>query len=408
MNQNKNKCKLFYSFEVECLSPISVGNGDNEITEHDVIRYFDGSYYLPASTLAGCLFSRQKDSKRLYSIGFTKEYMFSPLFVSDGVFNKDTHITKRDGNKLDYDTKTALNTAVFNYEALEKGSIFEFFIEYTLKDDSSITKEEIRKDILEISSKINEGIYRIGFKQNRGLGKLKIKSLKERMFDFDNANFKLDEYMSFLSKSNQKLDKSYLKDITNEIKVIQDERDCIIAELRPVSLINIRTKSRLDGETDTCALTLINNKNIAVIPGSSINGALRSYAYKLAKKDHADVNIFRDLNKEDIENSTRYIIDDLYIKGKLIKRQRTSVNRITGGADNTALFDSQIFMPNHLMINEEQPVKLKITFYDDCDSEVKKYMTLALEGLCNGNVALGGETSIGYGIFEGKIIEGGK
>lgn len=401
MNQIKNRAKLFYSFSLECLSPISVGNGENFETDHDVIRYSDNRPYIPASTISGCLFGKQANAKKLYSIGTTDGY--SSLFVSDGIFEEDYFVYYRDGNKLDYNTKTSLNTAVYNYETIEKGAYFSFFIEYTINDEIDVDINIVRNDILDICSKINNGFYRIGFKQNRGLGKLKVISLKEKVFDF--SNFNLNEYLQFSKDLNVTLDKCNMIDITNSIKEFKIEMESITALLRPVSLINIKTQSRLKEKTDTTALTLTNNNNIAVVPGASLNGALRAYAYKLAKKDHKE-ELFRDSNNND--TNTRYVIDDLYIEGNLIAKQRTRINRFTGGADDGALFDEQVFIPKALVDNTAEKIRFNISFYKDIDSEAKKYLIKAVEALCNGFIALGAETSIGYGIFEGEIINGGK
>lgn len=396
MNEEKNKFKLFYSFKIKCESPISVGNGDNINTEHDVILYSDNTPYVPASTLAGCLFSRSNKALSLYSIGSTEG--FSPLFVSDGIF-EEAKLSKRDGNKLDYENKVSLDTAVFDYETVEKDSIFTFFVEYTAKKSSEITKEEVQKDIINICSNINNGLYRLGFKQNRGLGKLKVVKLYEKYFDF--SNFILDDYLNFLDKSASKLVTSDMDDITNQIKELEDSREKIIAKLRPVSLINIRCASRLKEKTDTISLTL--NDKCAVVPGTSLNGALRSYAYKLASKEGKQ-GLFRDENKCDVLDSTKYVIEDLYIKGHLITKQRNRINRFTGGTDNQALFDEQVFMPDSL-INGKDTVEFRITFLPGMNSIAKVYMKKAVEALCKGLVAVGGGTSIGYGIFEGSIEE---
>ena len=400
MNQMKNKAKLFYSFTIQCLSAISVGNGENIQSDHDIVRYSNNTPYVPASTIAGCLFSKQPNSKKLYSIGTKDSY--SPLFVSDGIFNDNFAISYRDGNKLDYNTKSSLNTAVFNYEIIEKNTSFTFFVEYTLTEESPISIENVRNDILEICSKINNGLYRIGFKQNRGLGKLEVISLKEKVFDF--KNFNLNEYLQFSNDSNVTLDNCKMKDITSSISKIKLVMETVTAMLKPISLINIKTKSRLKENTDTKALTLINNDKVAVIPGSSINGALRAYAYKLAKKDR-NLNLFRNSNNEDI--NTRYIIDDLYIEGHLITKQRTRINRFTGGADEGALFDEQVFMPNSLIDKNAKRIRFNISFYSDIDNEAKNYLIKSVKALCNGLIAVGAETSIGYGLFEGEIIDGG-
>lgn len=405
MNQIKNSAKIFYSFTVECLSAISVGCCENIQTDHDIIRYSDNKPYIPSSTITGCLFAKQSKAKELYSIGTTERY--SPLFVSDGVFNEYPDISFRDGNKLDYNSKTSLKTAVFNYETIEKGAYFSFFVEYTLIEGLDVCIEDIENDVLEICSKVNNGFYRIGFKQNRGLGKLKIVELKEKIFNFKNLEKdNVDEYLQFCKDIDATLDKCKMDNITEFIEEGKKlEIESITAELKPISLLNIKTKSRLKENTDTKALTLINNDKVAVIPGSSLNGALRAYAYKLAKKDHKE-DLFRNSKNEDF--NTRYVIDDLYIEGQLIKKQRTKINRFTGGADNSALFDEQVFMPKSLIDQNIKPVKFKISFYNDIDSEAKKYLRKSVEALCAGLIAIGAETSIGYGLFEGEIIDGGK
>lgn len=401
MNQIKNNAKIFYSFTIGCMSPLSVGSGENFETDHDIIRYSNGIPYIPASTISGCLFSKQPKAKELYSIGSTEGY--SPLFVSDGIF-ENYYEYFRDGNKLDYNIKTTLNTAVFNYETIEKGAKFSFFIEYTLNESSNISISQIREDILEICSKINNGLYRIGFKQNRGLGKLEVISLKEKVFDFTDLGFDLNEYLNFSKKSNTTLNDCNMQDITKNINSIKLEMESITALLKPISLINIKTKSRLKENTDTIALTLLNNEKVAVIPGSSLNGMLRAYAYKLAKKDKKEY-LFRDSNNND--SNTRYVIDDLYIEGHLITKQRTKINRFTGGADDSALFDEKVFMPNSLIDNNAKKVRFTLSFYQDIDEDAKDYLIKAVKALCSGLIAVGSETSIGYGIFEGEIIYGG-
>lgn len=412
MNQSKIYGKAFYAFYLNCDSPVSVGYGDSINTDHDVVIDDEGTPYIPASSIAGSFFGNQKNAAKLYKIlnGDVSEANpnESPLFVSDGIFEPNTKITKRDGNKLSYIEKQALGTAKFDYEGVEKNSKFTFFIEYKFKDLNTSFKD-IENDILDIVGKINEGIYRLGFKQNRGFGKLSVIKIYKKEFDYNKLN--LDKYLSFLEKSNQKLDISNMevlydaKTNKNILPEVIDNRKKIVAQLKPISIINIRTYSKLSGETDTKALTLAGNDNVAVIPASTINGALRSFAYKEALKEH-DEGLFRDESNNDY--STNYQINDLYIEGELQKRQRTSINRFTGGAKNNALFDSMVFIPKHLIDDSKAALELIITFdfYDFNDEKNQKvygYLKKTVEALCSGMLALGGETSIGYGIFNGKI-----
>ena len=50
------KSKIYYYVRMELLSPISIGNGDELLTDHDCLRNSKGVPFIPGTSLA-CVFT---------------------------------------------------------------------------------------------------------------------------------------------------------------------------------------------------------------------------------------------------------------------------------------------------------------------------------------------------------------
>ena len=47
------KEKIYYYIRFKLESPLSVGNGDDNLTDHDCIRNSNGDLFIPATSIAG-------------------------------------------------------------------------------------------------------------------------------------------------------------------------------------------------------------------------------------------------------------------------------------------------------------------------------------------------------------------
>lgn len=148
--REKLLAKLFFKFNLETASALSVGGLDSFNTDHDVIVNAEDMPYVPASSIAGSIFSGLSTIDEItsylkfYSIhrGNLKknsnEISNSAIFISDGMFDKRPSITVRDGIALDYDTKQTKDSAKFDYEVIPNGTKWSFYTEVTIRENNVI------------------------------------------------------------------------------------------------------------------------------------------------------------------------------------------------------------------------------------------------------------------------------
>ena len=96
-------------------------------------------------------------------------------------------------------------------------------------------------------------------------------------------------------------------------------------------------------------------------------------------------------NKDEIFSS-RIIFDESMDneQTKLVKIMRTKIDRFTGGACNTGLFEEKVAVGGSHQLN--------IMIKDAKDYEIG-LLILVIKDIENGFLAIGGETNIGRGIF---------
>ena len=186
------KIKKYYRIIFQLTSPLSVGSGENNLTDRDIIRDSRGVPYIPGTALAGVY-------RSLFSKGTADNYFGPELTeerIQDSLKNginklKDSDIvtydaypevyteklvTKRDMVALD-DYKTAVPGAKFDFQVLEPGLTFVTYIEQNMDDP----KQQWVLD--EIASAWMEGRISVGAKTGRGYGHTK--AIKEYSAIFD-------------------------------------------------------------------------------------------------------------------------------------------------------------------------------------------------------------------------------
>lgn len=372
---------LCYRFEMKTDSPLSIGGSYSYNTDHDIITS-NNIPFVPASSIMGCIFAKE-DPDMFGVLDLTDENVkakSSNLFVSDGYFLNDTKMTVRDGNKLDAN-KIAENTGKFNAEAIHNNQVWNFFIEYRLFDDSIFKEEDVHKTIMTIASKLNNGYYRIGYKQNRGFGKQKDVIVYKKVFD--RSNYK--EYADFdgyLLKEDKMVDYgiSY-----NETEI------SLSVDIQLITPLCIRDYSTVKGEPDygqIKGLDDYNKENLAVVPATSLNGALQADVRRLAE----DLGIT--LSENDKGDIYKYVLDEIYLEGSFMIQSRNAINRFSSGTKDGALFKEEIFVPNDKSIGT-----INLRFRHDNLKIIALYY-LAINDINQGYLSIGGSEAIGRGVFK--------
>lgn len=382
------KIHTYYRIVLKNISPLSVGSGKNEFSDHDCIRHNNGSPYIPASSLAGVFRHYFDGDQNLQNSIFgtieNKASQSSVIFYNAEVSGKSI-FSIRDSVKLE--NKVGVEGAKFDMEVIEAGSEFITYIEI---DGNNYDK---RSYIEEIISALLNGSIRFGTKTSRGYGMIDIVSLKKVEFDIDNPE-QLDKWLDFdmfgLSVWDS-VEEYKLSGYTGKFLNIH-------LRLKQQGAVSIRTYT-----TDTAGydegqapdykhMTLQNGE--PVIPGTSWAGAFRE-RYKVFAGEEATKKLFGDI--EDIVIRSRIKFSESVISDGIMKNiTRNSIDRFSAGTKNSALYTGITCYNGR--------TELIITVPDNLTDKEKNCLGAVIYDLGQGYLSVGGLTTVGHGIFSVENI----
>lgn len=432
---NSIKKKIIFSIQVELDSPLCVASGKEGLTDADVMQDYDGNPFVPASSIAGAMrayLKKEKNSPCLLGYSEDEEGRMSSLFLSDMTFQDGWELYTRDGVTLD-DKKTALDGSKYDMQMIEAGTKAHFYAELTIRENNGIEKdlhdseEEYVSDLAAILCGINSGKLRIGRKKTRGFGKIKLIQVRKIEFTANN----------YLKYSGIYREQDIWSEAANQRML--EEGWCIWEAWReerkkpteylllqvPLSLqggISVRQYASRKGEPDFVQMVRRCNatdnkraKEIPIIPGSSIAGALKHrlkiILHQLASHDSKiQVKNILDTMFGYVEGDNAHIsmitVNEAVIEGAVpLTVTRTGISRFESSARNRSLFTEKTYVGG--MLNLE--ILIKKGIYKD-QQWMLGLLLLAIRDLQNGYLAVGGETSIGRGIFQsnGEILLDGQ
>lgn len=378
---------LIFSGIMTLQSPIIVGSGDNEKTDNDVIKDKQGMPFIPATSFAGILRHNLLRLNKNYDKYFgDKEFEQSRFKFSDMLCVNLSEIKVRDGIKINKNKGVVEEGGKFDFEVVERETSFSFKIEFPYHLDE---REEVIKLFRQIKTLIDTGYLRVGAKTNNGFGVLKISEY--RCSDYNLMDRK--ELSSFLQNK-------HLKNITlDAIPLIINKAEFKVIG-RILDSFIIRDYS---GYADSESLKSLDKP---VITGSSIKGAIRTRAEKIVNTLNKSPEIIKNLFGEVLENEKLAKKGKIRFKEVLISKyveeiqNRIKINRFTSATINTALFDS---MPLFFDDNAEF-IEIVLEIINPKKEEIGLIL-LTLKDLFTGDIALGGEKSVGRGRFEGEAIK---
>ena len=390
------KSKIYYYVRMELLSPISIGNGDELLTDHDCLRNSKGVPFIPGTSLAGVFSHYLSDEMlALFTPKIGDEYKQSPYYISDANIvlddkKRNVSTSIRDGVKLKPD-KIAEDGAKFDFEIVESSTKFDFRIEVIVRDHDNIDK--MKKVVDVILHGLNSGEILLGYKSKRGYGKVKIEDVKIKEFTKNS----LAEMLLFDKYQMDKYDQYSIPDIDNENKY-----DYMQVHLRQVGGISIRKYSATAREVDFEHVT---SNGKPVIPGTSWNGLIRRQIAEYLDDDiisNCCVKIndwFGEAKKRDTTGrASNIIIEESIIQdAKRIQITRNKISRFSAGVSNRALFSEVSYFNGDTVLG----IKVKKSIEEDPDnSRIIGLISLVIKDIDNGFIALGGQTAIGRGLFK--------
>jgi CRISPR/Cas system CSM-associated protein Csm3 (group 7 of RAMP superfamily) len=418
-------------------TPAYFGSGDHdEIVDISLdLDPLEGRTLLTGASLAGALrsylrecehgFGKQGDKKSLYMNLFgnheNDEGEQSFLIVNDSLGEKPK-IELRDGIKIDGKTRTAKDKGKFDFELIEAGACFPIEIELLLP------REEKRKEKLLLGLAIalhglEKGEISLGFRKRRGFGRCRIKEWNGvkgwNVCRYDLTTPKgLIDWLN-LDKGEEKSGQNILTLLGISESELLDKR-CIFQMDATFSLdgsMIIRSGYDEVNAPDTVHLhSKRNDESVPVLSGTSLAGALRARAFRIANTIQNSTTTSKDNQKareminnlfgpeiekpEDKAFASKLITAETEIINPLkLVQQRIKIDRFTGSSFPTALFDEQ-----PVFEQSGTKVKLKVQIQKPDNAQIG-LLLLLLKDLWTRDLPLGGEASIGRGRLIGQEAE---
>ncbi|MFN3479884.1 MAG: RAMP superfamily CRISPR-associated protein [Thermodesulfovibrionales bacterium] len=402
--------RLVLTGEVELTSPALIGSGTSERTDIDIIKDAEGRPYIPATSLIGVLKNsiRPKGMELDHLWGYTKDKdsVQSAIRCDDLTLIEDMTypIEVRDGIKINPKTGLVHEGAKYDYEIVPAGTRFYLHIEAPYKSGE---KDPLARMVKTIEQQLSRGAISVGAKTTCGFGRIMLHNAK--LYDYDYSN-KQDVLRWLKEDTNNQPECKDIKPYE-----LQDGDFCISATLRLKSALMVRSYSPLPEAPD--AVHIRSGKH-HIIPGTSLKGAIRARAERILNTVKGSSELIEDLfgytyddeqeaqkrgKKKGDAKKGRITIDEVILPRFASEIQtRIKIDRFTGGTIETALLED---MPLFTSKEGQEDIKNVRIRLKQCRDHEAGLMLLVLKDLWTGDIAVGGEKSIGRGVFEGIRAE---
>ena len=388
--------KKYYKITFALASPLALGSGENDNTDKDLMKDSNGIPYIPASSIAGVvresLEKKQGQTKTAEYLGIvtpnssdTKadQSESTVLFYDAVISSGEPRITVRDSVSLD-EWKTARKGAKFDMEILEPGISFTTYLE----QDFVPEKEEDYG--IEIVKEFLSDTLLFGGKSMRGYGAIKDVKAWETTFVFP------DETEKWIAFDLYQDDQAWTPCTAERIAPSKELR--ISLELQggiSIRKYTTRVSTEETAEPDMEQLT-VGKDPIPVIPGTSWAGAFKHRMEDFDIDTKGENSIFgyvKGEGKNEKARSRIFFGESQLTGGSFQTLSRNAIDRFTGGTVDGALFTERAYYGG--------TTDLLIAWKSDSPmpEAEKKALAALLADLHFGFLAIGGETSIGRGIF---------
>ena len=385
--------RIVYRVKLLFVSPISVSSGYEGMTDSDVLRDYDGNPFISGSSIAGAFraYVQSKNNRNdIFGFANDEDGKMSPIFISDLKFDNKVINDIRDSVALD-DNKITKEGAKFDFEVLQGNSKGYFYIELTIREKDN--EELLVSALNEIFNGIHLKEIRLGSNKTRGYGIIDIDQIKKR--EFTKNNF-LD-YKDCYSENAWNNEPKYKLDYSTKGHWM-----CIEVPLRLKGGISVRKYAVRKGAPDFEHMT---DHGSPVIPGTSIMGALRHRIKEIIKEldEYSSYGLYPNKMIDEMfgfvsgkdAHISGVIVDEMVIEGaKALEMTRTGISRFENSARNGALYKEKTYVDGVFTL------RLSVCRENPNVEWIIGILLLAVKDLQNGFLAVGGQTSIGRGIFE--------
>jgi CRISPR/Cas system CSM-associated protein Csm3 (group 7 of RAMP superfamily) len=399
----KLKGKIVIQGRIKTESPLHIGCGSDERSDSDILLGNDGKAFIPATAFIGVLKHSitQKDNafkEQLQNFwGYTnrKEGKQSSVRCSDLICISETRTVIRDGIGIDNKTGMVKHQKKYDYEILERNSLFSVKIEFAFTHEDEALVKQMAASIFTL---LESGCIQMGAKTNNGLGKIRLckDATKIYLFDFS----KKIDVLNWLTQKFLPANEIRLNSLGSPFSAAT-HRFWMDATLILKHSLIIKSYPNNPAMPDAVHIQSLDDP---VLTGSSLKGAIRARAERIVKTlDKPDTivrNLFGYVDKTPGAKEARkgkVRVHEIVMPQFVAELQnRIKIDRFTGGTIEGALFDS---MP--LFQDDSNKVIRVIVEVPKCKAAEAGLLLLVLKDLWTGDIAIGGEKNVGRGVFKG-------
>ncbi len=401
---------------------------------------------------------RQKNERRLATTLLFGGYrgdddgLQSPLIIDDSIGQK-VRFELRDGVAIDGATRTAADDKKFDMELLSAGTTFPLCFELAAgvplppKDAEDWDEEaeyvahrdKLLQALAATLQGLSEGEITFGARKRRGFGQGKVAEWTVQHYDLTQNGGLLawlaDGRDNWTDPVESITDKNIIAALNESLTPLADKRQraTLTAEFGVNGSLLIRSgfaeKETAPDMTHLHSYSPDSDKRVPVVPGTSWAGALRQRAVKIVKTltavqiNDADAiqkkatkivdAIFgpAEIERDDRMYASRLSVAESRVKnGHSLVQTRVSIDRFTGGALESHLFDQQ-----PLYGDEDTRLTLTLTLRPPSPNTPEEtefirdreigLLLLLLKDLWTGDLRIGGEASVGRGKLRGLAAE---
>lgn len=403
---------------LELESPAHFGNGDVSVTtDMPLARDAEtGKPILTGASIAGALrnYLRAIDEKQANQLfGEIKTVrepdgeprtivVESALIVNDALAANADDVELRDGVAINSKTRTAEDKKKFDIELLPAGTRFDLCFELNV---SQSERDALVRALAIALRGLEQGEVGLGKRKTRGLGACKVSQWRVRKYLVTQPQ----DLVAWLNddrtrEQNGASIAALLNIPESKLQRVARPGFSLNAEFSLNGSLLIRAEGVASNSPDMAHLhSKRNGKLEPILSGTSLAGALRARALRIAKTlavnpDNAKKIVDEMFGPRDGElRASRVRLRESVIQNGIGDRMqnRVKIDRFTGGASPTALFSEQpVFgLP-------ETRVQIALELVKPEKREVG-LLLLLLKDLWTGDLPLGGESSVGRGRLRG-------
>ncbi|MDN5850149.1 MAG: RAMP superfamily CRISPR-associated protein [Nitrococcus sp.] len=356
----------------------------------------------------------------------------SALIVDDAL-GKTSGIELRSGNKLNAKSRTAEDQGLYDMQLWSAGTTFGLRFELLVRDNPdpeqvqidpalcAYSESELNQALATALTGLERGEITLGARKRRGLGRVRVINWRMRRHDLRNPA----DLLHWLEHGNKKLnapddavhESTEIKQLLGVSSLLRAKREYFKMRVT-CSLDGSLLIAGSGGALEAPDRTHLHSRRAGsadvqpILPGTSLGGALRGRAKRiantLARHDACDSRHARDLveglfgrehkdlaqtplasrialTEEPIQHTTKHLV-----------QKRVRIDRFTGGAFPTALFNEQ-----PVFGDSASEVELNIHLREPQDHEIG-LLLLLLKDLWTGDLPVGGGQGVGRGRLQGK------